>query len=130
MKRKIKALCLAIVVIFSALGMACNPKTNSSDSAPALPTDWREPEVNCEVSANSYSNLAKLSSKEEIAEYNKDTKTALPCENGVIVSPYYELRINGRKVPVYAARTTNGIHSFAYIDVEKELEDMPFALNT
>ena len=130
MKRKIKAICLALVVIVSVLAMGCNPKPSSTDSTPALPTDWREQEVNCEVSANSYSDLASLTSKKEIADYNKDTKTALNCENGVIVSPYYELRINGRKVPVYAARTTNGIHSFAYVDVEKELDDMPFALNT
>ena len=129
MKNKIKIICLALAGVLSTLGVACNANTNSS-SATTNTIEWREKNMNCSISANTYSNIPSLTSKEQITAYNNDTKTPLPCENGVIKSPYYELRINGRKVPVYAARTTNGIHSFAYIDVEKEIKDQPFALNT
>lgn len=129
MKRKLKAICLALSIIFAVFGVACNSGSTENSSTQKLPTDWREEEVNCNVTANSYADIASLTTQEEIDAYNRDTKTALPCENGVIKSPYFELRINGRKIPVYAARTTNGIHSFAYIDVEKQIKDDPFALN-
>ena len=129
MKNKIKIVCLALAGVLSIFGVACNANTNSS-SATTNTIEWREKNMNCSISANTYSDIPSLTSKEQITAYNNDTKTPLPCENGVIKSPYYELRINGRKVPVYASRTTNGIHSFAYIDVEKEIKDQPFALNT
>ena len=129
MKRKLKVICLALSILFAVLGVACNPGATENSSTEEVSTDWEEKEMNCNVSANSYTDIASLTTQEEINAYNKETKTALPCENGVIKSPYFELRINGRKIPVYAARTTNGIHSFAYIDVEKQIKDDPFALN-
>lgn len=41
-----------------------------------------------------------------------------PLENGIVICPYYILDVNGTNVPVYSTRVTNGIHSFAWIDVE------------
>ena len=41
-----------------------------------------------------------------------------PTENGIIVSPYAKLKLNGRYVPVYAARAAFSTHSFAYAEVE------------
>lgn len=53
-----------------------------------------------------------------------------PFSDGVIYSPYYTLTVNGEDVPVYATRSANGIHSFAYIDVEVTDKAKEFALNT
>ena len=40
-----------------------------------------------------------------------------PVENGVIISPYYTLKVGETEVPVYASRSAHGIHSFAFLDV-------------
>lgn len=40
--------------------------------------------------------------------------------DGMIVSPYLTLKINGADVPVYASRATFSTHSFAYAEVESE----------
>ena len=37
--------------------------------------------------------------------------------------------VNGETVPVYAARSANGIHSFAYLDVKSGEADGSFSLN-
>ena len=39
---------------------------------------------------------------------------------GIVCSPYFELKINGTAVPVYMARTAHGPHSFAYAEVQEE----------
>lgn len=41
-----------------------------------------------------------------------------PTENAVIHSPFHTLKVNGLEVPVYTARCTTGVHSFAWIDVK------------
>ena len=41
-----------------------------------------------------------------------------PTENGMIVSPYVRMKLNGRYVPVYAARAAFSTHSFAYAEIE------------
>jgi hypothetical protein len=41
-----------------------------------------------------------------------------PTENGVVVSPYYALKINDTAVPVYTTRCGNGTHTFAWVDIE------------
>jgi hypothetical protein len=51
-----------------------------------------------------------------------------PDENGVIVSPFFSLEINGESVPVYATRTMGGIHSFTYVDVLSKKADESFTL--
>ena len=43
-----------------------------------------------------------------------------PTENGMIVSPYVKMKLNGRFIPVYAARAAFSTHSFAYAEVEGE----------
>ncbi len=128
MKKFLKAIIFLLLVILTVGCIGCQQGGQTSSSEEKK--DWREQEMNCNVYPTSYTDVPSLQSKEEIKAYNNDTKTALPCEKGVIESPYYTLRINGRKIPVYAAHTTNGIHSFAYVDVEKDDNSKPFALNT
>lgn len=54
----------------------------------------------------------------EIGVYEHEVCTNLPVRDGIVVSPYYRMKINGKTVPVYASRSANGIHSFAYVDIE------------
>ena len=56
----------------------------------------------------------------EIGVYEQEVCTNLPVKDGIILSPYYIIRIGGEELPVYASRSANGIHSFAYVDVEGE----------
>ena len=39
---------------------------------------------------------------------------------GVILSPYFTVKINGQDVPAYSVRTSRGAHSFVQIDVTDE----------
>lgn len=48
---------------------------------------------------------------------------------GVILSPYYSLKINDEEIPVYAARTAHGLHSFAYAFANAKDGVNPFNLN-
>lgn len=53
--------------------------------------------------------------------FNKDnTWNNDPVLNGMIISPYLTLKINGKQTPVYASRATFSTHSFAYAEVESE----------
>ena len=50
---------------------------------------------------------------------NKDNKkNNNPVENGIVICPYYILKVNGKEVSVYTTRCENGTHSFAWIDVK------------
>ena len=42
-----------------------------------------------------------------------------PIENGVVNCPYYTLKVNGKEIPVYSTRCGEGVHSFAWIDVDE-----------
>ena len=39
---------------------------------------------------------------------------------GVIISPYFTVKINGQEVPCYSVRTSRGAHSFIQVDVTDE----------
>lgn len=89
----------------------------------APPSDKVEP--NCTVEFAQYQHVKEV---DDLVAYQGDVATNLPVQNGVIVSPYYTLKLNGTVVPVYATRTANGIHSFAYVDVAVTDAAKPFAL--
>ena len=46
-----------------------------------------------------------------------------PIKNGIIICPYYSVKINDKIVPVYGTRSAHGIHSFVYINLEDKNED-------
>ena len=81
---------------------------------------------NCNIYATEYDNISSI---EDAKEYLGEVATNLPTANGIIISPYYTMTINGTEVPVYATRTTNTVHSFAYIDVEKIDNNKEFNLD-
>ena len=102
----LKRLAVLWMVMFMAIGMfGCD-----SDNA----------ETRAEYSAISYT---KPIAVDDIDAYAREVsidnkKNNAPLENGIVLCPYYTLEVNGKEVPVYTTRCTNGAHSFAWIDVK------------
>lgn len=101
-----KRLLICLTVIFMAIGMfGCN----------------KDEENKAEFSALSYTKPVAV---EDIDAYAREvstqnnTKNNAPVENGIVVCPYYTLTVNGKEVPIYTTRCTNGTHSFAWLDVK------------
>ena len=84
----------------------------------------------CEVypAESEYAGVETLASAEDISTFTGDLSDN-PVDSGICVSPYYTMKVNGEPVPVYAARSANGIHSFAYLDVKSGEADGSFSLN-
>lgn len=87
----------------------------------------------CKVSTIYYDNLRKFNNLTEVfawqrnAVFNPDNSWYNgPTEDGMIISPYLTLKVNGEEFPVYSARATFSTHSFAYAEVEG---DGDFCLN-
>ena len=108
------------MVMFMAVGMfGCKGnETQSSGGSSA----------NTQFSAISYTKAQAVadmeSYKNEVSVDGK--KNNAPVENGIVLCQYYALKVNGKEVPVYTTRCTNGTHSFAWIDVKGAPEE--FAL--
>ena len=127
MNRIFKTACLTLCFALACAGAACGGKEeDSSYSQSALPSSEERVEPNCRIYPTEYEGIESLS---DISAYAGEVSTNLPTRNGVVYSPYYTMTINGEEVPVYAARSANGIHSFAYIDVEVSDKAKDFALN-
>ena len=79
-----------------------------------------------EYSAISYTKPVAV---EDMTAYRNEVSTSgskknnAPVENGIVLCPYYTLKINGKEVPVYTTRCTNGTHSFAWIDVKGDADE-------
>ncbi|MBQ9104508.1 MAG: hypothetical protein IJY57_05450 [Clostridia bacterium] len=82
-------------------------------------------EASCEISFAEYEGVEEVTNLET---YQSGVNTNRAVEEGVILSPYYTLKVNEIDVPVYATRATYDIHSFVYIDVI-DTEDEGFNLN-
>ena len=98
------------MVMFMAVGMfGCNKSQSGSGSS-----------ANTQFSAISYTKAQAVadmeSYKNEVSVNGK--KNNAPVENGIVLCQYYTLKVNGKEVPVYTTRCTNGTHSFAWIDVK------------
>ena len=131
--RKSKKFFMPIIVLVMLMVSICGVAFTNSGVAKAETVTFKTP--NCTVEQNSYAgiktaqDLATENSttlSKAISDYQKQVGNE-PSKNGVIVSPYWSLDINGSPITVYATRTAFGIHSFVYLDVEKQAEN--FALN-
>ena len=105
------------MVMFMAVGMfGCNSSKAQCGSGNT---------ANTQFSALSYTKaqvVADMESyKNEVSVNGK--KNNAPVENGIVVCQYYTLKVNGKEVPVYTTRCTNGTHSFAWIDVKGAPEE-------
>ena len=77
--------------------------------------------VNCTAQAISFDGINEV---DDIDEYdaqklNGASSNDGPTENGVIVCPYYTLKVGGTEVPVYTTRCGKNPHSFAMVNIEK-----------
>ena len=124
MNKFFKSACLGVCLAFVLGGSACGGITESDSVSSGGVTPI---EANCRIYPTRYEGIEKIS---DISNYAGEVSTNLPVSDGVIYSPYYTLTVNGEEVPVYATRSANGIHSFAYIDVEVTDKAKEFALNT
>ena len=124
--RKIVLLLICFIMSLSVVGCAGGGDGgsgggtggNTGGSTSDLP-------ASCDISFANYSNVQACS---DISAYEAGVVDNRAVPQGVIISPYYTMIINGETVPVYASRSANGIHSFAYIDV-LDTEDEGFNLN-
>lgn len=72
--------------------------------------------------------VAPLSYTKPVAVTDMDTwqrevrvdgmKNNAPTENGLVLCPFYTLKVNGTEVPVYSTRCSASTHSYAWIDVK------------
>lgn len=115
-----KKICKAVLGMLAALTMCVLPACGETEVTPPAAID-----PNCTVEFAQYRDVRAI---DDLVAYQGDVSNNLPDKNGVIVSPYYTLKLNGADVPVYATRTANGIHSFAYADVSVIDAAKPFAL--
>ena len=106
------------ICLSAATLAACSPREGEQSSG-GTP---------CEVYPAEYAGVETLASAEDISTFTGDLSDN-PVDSGICVSPYYTMKVNGETVPVYAARSANGIHSFAYLDVKSGEADGSFSLN-
>ena len=89
--------------------------------------------VKAEYSALSYTQAVAVADIEayarEVSVQGTNKKNNAPVENGIVLCPYYTLKVNGKEVPVYTTRCTNSTHSFAWIDVKGAPNDSDFYLD-
>ena len=83
--------------------------------------------VKADYSALSYTKAAAVEDidayAQEVSIQGTNKKNNAPVENGIVLCPYYTLKVNGKEVPVYTTRCTNSTHSFAWIDVKDAPSD-------
>ncbi len=110
--KKIKIFSILLVgIMLNTLAIGCNETKEN---------------INCDVVPTIYQDINTIN---DIDLYASEVSN-LPVENGIIISPYYIMKINGVTIPVYATRIANGIHSFSYVDVDVFDETADFSLNT
>lgn len=64
-----------------------------------------------------------------LSMWEEETADSACLVQGIVCSPYFELKINGETIPVYMARTARGPHSFAYVEVQESGGEGDFLLN-
>ena len=100
------------MVMFMAVAMfGCNGNTNQGSGGNS---------TNTQFSALSYTKAQAVADMELYKNevYVDGKKNNAPVADGIVICQYYTLKVNGKEVPVYTTRCTNGTHSFAWIDVK------------
>lgn len=108
--RKFLILGVALTMAFTGLFSGCidtdgNGKNQSSDK----------------ISALAYTKPKKIEDMQTWHQQVRDPsgkKNNRPSENGLVISPYYTLKVNQKSVPVYTTRCSESPHSYAWIDVD------------
>lgn len=108
MKKFGKYLLLGIVIMVFMTNMfsGCNNKGNDSGT------------TSKKISTITYTKPVKIDDMYKWYRAIKQNDKNLPVENGLVICPFYTLKVDGQKVPVYTTRCLNGMHSFAWINVK------------
>ena len=101
------SLILFLLTLFSVVLFACDDDSNNSNSTKFTSITYQG--IKSVDDINVYHSEVRKNGK------NNDD----PVENGVVNCPYYTLKINGIDVPVYSTRCAESVHSFVWIDVDK-----------
>lgn len=127
MKKSLLTIILTLAINLCSCNFVVNNNSELKDNSENIENLNSEnmENANCEIYFNEYEFIKKV---DDVNAYHAGVATNLSVDNGVIISPYYSLTINGKSVPVYATRTTNTVHSFVYVDVEKINSDVDFNL--
>lgn len=122
MKKMRLAAVFAGICLSAAILAGCGETTQNGDG------DGGGNTAACKIYTSQYTQAQTVEGEEALSAFTGDLSDNA-VENGICVSPYYTMTVNGENIPVYAARSANGLHSFAYIDVESQEEDGSFSLS-
>lgn len=83
------------------------------------------PLAGCAITADDNNDVSYISTPtfenveecDNISAFIASVSNNKPDDVGVVISPLYSLKVNNVDIPVYAARSGHGVHSFAYVDV-------------
>lgn len=116
MKKKIQLAFLFATICSLAIISGCGSKKE--------PEEENKTEPGTHFEAVTYENPIAVSLS-DITQYEAEvvdggTSNDQPTDNGVIISPFFSLKVNDIDVPVYATRCTEGAHSFVWLDVDRD----------
>lgn len=128
--KKICSVALCFATAFAVLPGCTNSADDSSPDSSNTDKPKEETPVVCPVEYEAY----KPADFDEWARENYDSAGTTLLNRastmpGIAESEYFSLEANGKEVPVYAEKTTNGVHSLAFIDLDGLSENPIFKLN-
>ena len=120
--KKLSILLTVILSLFTILSAGCG-KDNAKPSG--------ESYTKCNVRGIEYDDIVEVDDPDLYAsEVNVGaTSNNAPVDNGIIISPYFTLTVDGVQIPLYGTRCGQGIHSFASVIVEKQDKNKKFGLD-
>ena len=119
-----KKLSILITVILSLgiiFGIGCG-----KDKTPA-----KESYTKCNVKGIEYDGVEDIADPDLYASQVSDggNSNNEPVDNGIIVSPYFTMTVDGVDIPVYSTRCGHNLHTFASVVVEKQDKNKKFSLD-
>lgn len=134
MKTKKRAGFLFLVCCIALSSFAsCFSGTGDDTGGGTIPDDGNKPSEptyeECVITAVDYDAVEMPLSKIDAWSTENKLSDDAYTTDGIVRSPYFTLSANGVTVPVYAERTTRGVHNMAYINVDGVSENGLFLLN-
>lgn len=108
----------AILSLTLFFGIGCGKDKNNGKP--------KETYTKCNIHGIEYDRIEDLDDPDL---YYSEIKDNQPVDNGIIVSPYFTMTVDGIDIPVYSTRCGHNLHSFACVVVEKQEKDKKFSLD-
>ena len=120
--KKLSILLTAITSLFILFSAGCG-KTNGNHDG--------ESYTKCNINGIEYDDVVEVEDPDLYASEVSvgATSNNASVDNGIIISPYFTLTVDGVQIPLYATRCGQGIHSFASVIVEKRDKNKKFSLD-